>query len=516
MRVVPAHSLYRLLMLFVWFVPGCTSSPPGSESTHAAGGPTITMQPHDPFSIALGSTDTVSAVVTGMSSSVKFTSSAPGVVSVNSATGVIQGVSVGTATITATATANPEVRSSVMVTVSTSIAFVPGESSEALEDFIGEVCANKEEADSLAIDADIPMIHEFHDCQRLISNDQYQPVTGIFAHRNVASRPSPEQWGEGRLAAIIINFKTKNQRMSYAPLDLQFGTSCLVLKWTRGRGDAPRDPGTWEAAVVHVTAAGRPYGNCSDDMTWSDVPDSKKGIFEVRPQLNAAAYDPSMGSPPVARWDWDARRGENYIGVGCGSHGWCEVGKKGFTPLPAIKTRNGKNLYKGLYDEQYLADSTGAKSPVWGTLTPGTDAIRVGTVQRNNRWYEVARIDLNAAAMGAPPKAFAFYRDRLALKSGQTASGKVRATGSLRISSPPLPNVPPPQLAGLIRQNPDLKNWNVQVNGRSVAGGRMTHRGHPSEGLNRFGTVRWRWNEEDETVWTYCPEDGCCELRRLY
>ena len=516
MRVVRANPLSRFLILSLYFLAGCAPpSPPSSETTESSAGPSITMSPSEPISVAVGGTATVTATVNGMASGVSFTSSAPSVATVNGA-GVVQGVSLGSATITAAATANPEVRRSVTVTVSTSIAFVPGsESTEELGDFIGEVCANEEEADSLTIDADIPMIHEFHDCQRLISNNQYQPVTGIFAHRNVASFPSPEQWVEGRLAAIIINFKTKNQRMTYAPLDLQFGTSCLVLKWTRTMGEGRRDPGQWQAAIVSMTTPGQPYGDCPDGLKWSDVPASRRGILEVKQQQNAAGYDESVGSPPVARWDWDPERLENYVGVGCGSHGWCEVGRRGFTPLPAIKTRTGKNLYKGLYDEQYLADSTGAKSPVWGTLTPGADAIRVGTVQRNNRWYEVARIDLNASAVGTPPKAFLFYRDRLALKRGTTTTGKVRAVGSLRISSPPLPNVPPAQLAGMLRNNPDLKNWNVQVNGRSVAGGRMTHRGHPSDGLNRFGTVRWRWNEEDETVWSFCPEDGCCEMAKL-
>jgi hypothetical protein len=37
----------------------------------------------------------------------------------------------------------------------------------------------------------------------------------------------------------------------------------------------------------------------------------------------------------------------------------------------------------------------------------------------------------------------------------------------------------------------------------------VTRRTHP--GLEIPGVVRWRWSEDDETLWVRCPE-GCCAV----
>jgi hypothetical protein len=492
----------------------------------------ITLAPRESFTLALDAVDTITATVTGVESGVTYTSSNPAVAVVHPSTGEIWGRSAGIATITATATAAPRVSATVQVTVGTTAVpmgplVVRGPEHKAMmANLINQVCPNEEEAffaDSLPIDADLRVIHEFHDCQRLIEDNGYGPLVGIFAHRNVTSYPSPMQYIGGRLAAIIVNFKTKTNWLPYAPLGLATGTNCLVLRFTpsfasnptvrplpitRGQKISLRTPsatpGTWQAAVVHRPSTTASYGDCSDKMDWDSVtlaPAGQKQMLDAIPQPDA--YEPDgtgLISPPVARWDWDRTKGNNYMGVRCGIRGWCEIGKTGFTPLPALTAPNSKNIYKGYYDQQYLAASDGTLSDVWGTVRPGEDAIVPGLMQRqDNKWWDAARIELEGPLQGST--AFSWYTGKLFMTVVADQAAQVRRGQAILTMHSPAAAVG--------------KDWDVKVNGVVPGGGpKMTYRGHKSEAYDRFGTVRWRWNEDDETVWSFCEEAGCCEVGR--
>jgi hypothetical protein len=492
MRV--GRHITHILIPAICLLPACAGT---SESPDPLVGAYVVIDPAGTIHVDVGSADSVAADVIGLESGVTFTSSQPAVAAINATTGVIHAVAPGTATITATAVANPTLKSTMDVAV-----VPPGSHAKEMSTLINEVCPNEDERylnDSVPIDAELLVIHEFHDCQRLIRANHYESLVGIFAHQNVATLKRPNQFREGRLAAIIVNFQTKRVWRNYEPLGLAPGTNCLMLKFTPA-GDG-EDQGRWDAAIVTPPTRGRPYRNCPDRMDWSDVPEAQKRLLQVIPQRRAEAPDGRHEAPPVARWDWDAERGVNYLGVRCGERGWCEIGANGFTPLPAVKTASGANMFKGYYDEQYLADENGRLSDVWGTVTPGKDAIRHDRIKRDGRWYETAKIDLSARNTGSA--ALAFYTNRLNMPI-VTIPGTQRQGGkaNLTISSP----------RGAFGQD-----WDLLVNGQplQVANPKMKFRGHPNDGHNRAATVRWRWNEEDESVWSYCAEAGCCEMAKL-
>jgi hypothetical protein len=501
MRLVRVTSSYRLLLFCIFTLTACEEDVPGTSSTASA--PTISISPSDNFAIVQGRSDTVSATVLGEPASpVRFRSSQPAVVAVDSITGIIRGESLGIATITATTrSGETTVASGVNVTVlPPSMAMTPFEHRRMMNDMVADVCPNQEESlfmDSLP-NVDLRVIHEFHDCQRLIDDSAYQSVVGIYAHRNLTTFPLPDHYVSGKLAAIIVNFENKGP-ITYTPLGLAPGISCLVLKWN------PPPVGTWEAAVVHDSSPTLPPGGCTDSVTWSHVPVPQATPLQVMLQQNAAGPDTITRAPPVARWDWDSINGVNYIGVRCGEFGWCEIGGANFTPRPALVMANGKNMFKGYYDEQFLADKNGALSDVFGTVSPPDSAVEI---KRNSAWHKAATIELTSNPNSA---AYKFYSDRLKLKPANTAPGKVRGTGSMTMMSPPLP----------VTTNPTQndRNWYVRVNGlpvtTAIPGQKMKHTGHPSESTTRFKTVRWRWNANDETVWSFCEEAGCCEMGRL-
>lgn len=53
---------------------------------------------------------------------------------------------------------------------------------------------------------------------------------------------------------------------------------------------------------------------------------------------------------------------------------------------------------------------------------------------------------------------------------------------------------------------PGVSEATPEVRYRCTA--RRTH-----QGVDIPRVVRWRWKEDDETIWSYCPA-GCCEVHR--
>jgi hypothetical protein len=494
MHLACKETIALLLILTTVVVSGCVEQP---ESEDPALPQLIEMDPGGDITMEVGGVDTAGAVVMGARSGVTYTSSHPSVATVNASTGVITAVAPGVTAITATAVrATEPLASSVSVTVVPVGSMQTAMTHRAMVGImINEVCPNNEEsifADTLPISAEVRAIHEFHDCQRLVSNGAYGPLVGIFAHKNVARFLNPLNFADGMLAAVILNFK---RDQTYEPLGIRPGTNCLILKYTKRIWEPT---GTWEAALVPKPAPSstQPYGDCSDKMNWDSVPDLQKDLLVVKRLENGASPLGLPLSPPVARWDWNAARSQNTMGVRCGVKGWCEIGPSGFTPLPALPAPLGRKLIKGYYDQQYLAGPDGQLSDVWGTLTPGEDA-KHGRLDRDSTWYKAVEFDLDSPGAGSP--AYNFYLTRLFL-TPVTASGKVRSKGIMEVYS-----------------KRSEKNWKARIGPNPVpGGGELEHRNHSSDKGNRLSTVRWRWNAEDETVWTYCPEDGCCELKSLY
>ena len=410
----------------------------------------------------------------------------------------VVGVSPGTARITATALGNPQQRDSITVQVITPRA--------ATNWMIVEVCPNEEAQAFVASEPStegVPAIHEFHDCQRLIEGVEYRSLIGVFAHDNVRAFDRWEDFKNGRLAAVIVNFGGKRFQ-PYSSLGIVPGMNCLVLK--------ADTIDSWRAVVVaapgNTVAGGRitGYGTCSDSLSWARaIPEGTQ--LTVKTQKGVDLLGRPI-APPVARWDWDPVRRRNYIGVKCDAETWCEIGPEGFdvsTPLSMIDptTRAIRPIIKGYYDQQFLADAAGQRpSTVFGTIRPGEHEKHAGQIDTTtSEWYHVAHMVFREEGT-APSADFVRYVRRFANKDVPSMLPNPHSdTSSYYLQ--------PNQAASSLTDN-----YRGRLKARVLAPDAVVFRTHAHlEGVPP--TVRWRWDIRDELTWVACPAEGCCEKVKL-
>ena len=224
---------------------------------------------------------------------------------------------------------------------------------------------------------DIP---EFHDCQRLIdSTGHYDSLYAIFAAFRLESLPSSfyhdssanqsgQQYGVLPVATIYSHGGT------YPPLGIEPGFNCLVF-FRRFNTSA------WSAKMV-------PWGGDTDpDCTRLYDPYTSTGTeLEVRPLPQD--FEPN-DFPPVARWDWDSRLHQHYVGIACGPT-WCEVGKSGFHPSGSYATP--ALTWKEL-----------------GGVLPSPASPKFNRVFKVKGWFDVQRIENTASGtMTVGPLGFVF------------------------------------------------------------------------------------------------------------
>src|SRR5687768_8856913 len=122
MRLVRITSPYFCPIICIGSMTACPPPPPPPPPPEVTMGsigapPDISISPSDNFTILLERLDTVSARVRVPGAPLRFRSSQPDIVRVDSITGIIRGVSLGTATITAAREGSTSPASSVDVTV---------------------------------------------------------------------------------------------------------------------------------------------------------------------------------------------------------------------------------------------------------------------------------------------------------------------------------------------------------------------------------------------------------------
>jgi hypothetical protein len=522
------HRFLRISAVLVLVAIGALAAPSSREklgfaATHSTSPidgvplPSAQQAMHDTLHLLVG--DTFALAISPPADSAqpaRYSSTDSSIVTV-SPTGVVRALARGTGTVTSTSLTSHSF-SVVPVVVMTR--------REGVNAMVNEVCPNEDESairNSQPIASDLPIIHEYHDCQRLIVGGSYGPVVGIFAHHNVQNANTWESFRNGLLAAVIVNFVTKGQAIPYSPLGIEPGTSCLVI---RASG-----PEQWEAALVPqrnpvMVGAERRYGSCDDRLSWASVPRSRRVPLTVRLQ-RAMDMNSDPVAPPTARWDWDPTHHINYIGVKCDARTWCEIGPPDFVPSVAQVNPDQRPLFKGYYDEQFLADTGVVKRPseVFGTLMPGDDMKDTHTMKHWwPRWYDAANLWLREVPGGASRATSAPLRPlpQLSAIPGATTAG-----------GPPLPSfdfylrkfkgIVPGRIAGAryalgTLQMKPIKFWvpnssyHVEINGAREPTWEIVYFSHPSSSL-KVATVRWRWTERDENTWSYCDPAGCCELR---
>ncbi len=397
--------------------------------------------------------------------------------------------------------------------------------------FIKDLRRSGPPVSTFALPERITEVPEFHDCQRFLvgNGSSYGPLVAIFAawelerldfRLDSASRTPSRRQGErptgaassssgrdssgsatvGFAGALIVNLGERYQARN---LVIESGFSCLYL-WRSGR---------WNAAIVPV-----PH----DDLCLKPIrPDTfTTAVENLRVIENVVPASRRHDYPPVARWDYDPRTRQQYIGMKCGL-AWCEIGSASFNPNPRYPgpfpdPGEAKVVHiKGWYDEQYLAvDSAGMLVPsrLKGTLIPHP---RLDTYTFDNFdriWAPVAYVALD----GGTPQDYAHYKAKHNLEQARVGNSLqtlneialcrgIEAVCGVPAGSSPKCTSPPEDAAG-------VRWWGrVRAVSGSVVYKCITREAHENMGFHVPGTARWRWVLKDETTWTRCIE-GCCEM----
>lgn len=403
---------------------------------------------------------------------------------------------------------------------------------------------------------DVP---EYNDCQRLLvsnsvapnpsyTNLQFGDVAAVFARaklNNVYQMENPI--GNAKTQPFydaLVRPRPTTTRVTsiglvwttgpYPRLGLPAGFACIVLQWEGPVGATPVSAGTFSASnsrnynawIVPVSY----QQSCYEPLLLPASSAHRLGVLELPTYQKKTGPD---DIPPVSRWDWDARRGEQYIGIAC-PLGWCELFRDDrdeklahlssptyhLSSLLGIPDEFGQVIrQKGWYDEEYLASARmklGQKpeldpSGAFGTVFP---VPRLG--ERSLTYYKVGTFVPVAWVSISPfsPEYSAKYGFKLNPAPPQRPNVNVlslcRDHGSNECHAQPKnPCLPTsdhpggPQFyarLGASVDDPEATDFCVDYIATDPSA-------HPP------GTVRWRWLEDDPTVWVSCPS-GCCQISK--
>lgn len=305
---------------------------------------------------------------------------------------------------------------------------------------------------------------------------------------------------------------------TYGPLGIHPGFNCLYLYKT----------GThWQAVMVAVRLEDlclKPLhrlarDNFTDITAWQVL--RVNAVSADRPGMRFAETD----YPPVARWDWDRNRAEQFIGIRCGN-AWCDVSASGTPALretPTVETfervtdlatgqllavtrpeESRVGVVRGWYDYQRLATRDGdhvVPSVIEGWLFPGPLLYKLDDKALFSDWVHSA----SAYVTGDYQNAAVRFR------TGDNRIFLCRSTGT-NCSGVPADVTP-------LASCDDPEVWWAKIVSDAAPGDpwfhRVCRRDHSDVTLPGFhipGTARWRWLARDETTWKRCTE-GCCELQ---
>jgi len=363
--------------------------------------------------------------------------------------------------------------------------------------------------DKIPLSGEITGIPEFHDCQRFIRRDgSYDSLYAIYAAFHLDSLPCGlMRCGVGQTGAVGVPAATiLSYGGYYEALGIQNGFNCLYL-W---------DPPDWKA--VMIPQSDNP--DCRYRKTVEPLPATAVPLT-VR-VIQPASFPPFRDReyPPVARWDWDSLSQQQYIGIRCGL-AWCEVGTPSAGPagtgsaypplLPfdpvaglnaATATTKAVSMVKGWFDAQRLAVATGASTPGTLRVRPSWDYGFIvpnpvlGDLQQSQ--FEATWVHVAWALVSADYRStvrFAKGRNKISLCYGTATRCRV-----------------PPDKVGCSEVMTNTMWWaKIMAPDGSESHRCVVWRGYPA-GIDVPGTVRWRWQADDETNWIKCPS-GCCELR---
>jgi hypothetical protein len=338
----------------------------------------------------------------------------------------------------------------------------------------------------------ISLVPEYHDCQRMLSSNKsaYGSLIAVFARSGLDSIPDPPAvrgtlnrvvyFAAEQAAATILNYDGP-----YDPLHIESGINCLYLYAINGK---------WAA---HIIKTGDEHDCLKPLSSFTGGTDLKVNVIGDK------------DVPPVARWDWDDRHREQYIGIRCGTQ-WCEVYNPSNPALASSARYVGppKVSVKGWYDEQVLAVNGPSTGPI---LVPGGvvgTIFPIGDLAQNpesvfTTWKPVARVSL-----AAPSPA---YLAKFSFVVGPPPDAK--SVVSLCMGTRDACHVP--STANVTPCNQGGDPWWARIESGTDANSTIVgyhcviRRKH--SGVSIPGVVRWRWQTTDDDMWIRCPV-GCCQV----
>lgn len=313
----------------------------------------------------------------------------------------------------------------------------------------------------------------------------------------------------------------------YVPLGIGPGFNCVYLFMTQSG---------LQARMVQ-------FGGREPDCALPVDPDTLAGTdLQVRRPRNRW-HQRAEDFPSAARWDWDPEHKIQYFGVKCGA-GWCEVGPPGFLAstipiLPSVPDEAASYWHrvrhiKGWFDQQRLAPAQG-KDPLspeagWGEVFADPLLQKAVVATFSDRWVLVARARMDASLPDYATKwnlgpAGAQNKENLLYFCHAVWSvcyGKARNVRAFAHGYNPADTRTPEcgddrDYDGVLE--PDKGTWWVGIVSTSggVRFGCVIRRDHAKDfaayGLSPNGTARWRWRDDDETIWASCAE-GCCQVQK--
>jgi hypothetical protein len=386
-------------------------------------------------------------------------------------------------------------------------------------------------------------IPEFHDCQRFPDShgSVYTSRYAIFAAfrldsllpdlRNNTNMDSVAGPGGKSLATVpVATIYTSNG--TYPRLGVRPGFNCLFLY------AHPFPPGTqptqWGAKMVSIGA----NSNCLDHQL-NPYPPAVGKVLQVKPSRPDPRFK-DADYPAVARWDWDPKRKEQYIGIKCGA-AWCEVGDSGFTPsraypgprprfapvpgvkiTPAMKAR--VTAIKGWYDAQMLARVVPGQDvrpgPAHGFVIPNPALDVLSSLPSSDglKFYTDQWVNVGSAMLSRDYGKWSFTRGENRI---WFCSGTARSCG-VPLEQPPVS----PSTMSLASCEPDVigNQWWAKIVSHAgtkyVCVVRTDHskqlqawmKANPGYSVKLPGAARWQWLYNDEGNWLSCP-GGCCKYQ---
>lgn len=406
--------------------------------------------------------------------------------------------------------------------------------------------------DTLRLPGTITFVPEFHDCQRFIvrrrtwfsTSREYSALHAIWVRDRLDTVSFPVS-----LSGIIppsadsIGLPDVEQGVSYRVAGSEFRTGPFGLNaWiTTALGDTvvvasgQQTPSGVAVALIWSDGPYEPLGiepgfNCLYlhlSPTWQGlmvpVGEDQKACFEnVDPQnvsgrplhvlrtINAKFTADDY--PPVARWDWDPRSRQYYVGIRCAA-AWCEIRSSENVGSSASQTAGGRTReIKGWYDQQYLAvrtaDNRQWPTKILGTLYPDPglhDLLASPSGFPKDKWVRVAYVEIGVGTEGeAPTDEQAVYETKFGFGFGVTSTISYCLPTNQDPAKCPGLGTPP-----LCPGEGERSYWAmIETPNKPPRYRCVTYTNH---WMQMPGVVRWRWLANDETTWVSCP-NGCCKV----